>query len=190
MVRSLILGGIVFLSSGLALGQVGTKEWQIETALLAAPDGEKESASVRGYNDAGEFVWLREGSGTLICVADDPEADGFSVASYHRDLEPYMEFGRELRTQGMDFRQVFDAREEAVKSGGLQMPDKATLCVLTGEVNEETGEIENAYKRYVVYIPYATSESTGLPLQPASPGAPWIMDPGTHRAHIMINPPR
>src|SRR5690606_40281405 len=54
--------------------------------------------------------------------------------------------------------------------------------------NTETGEVTNGYLRYVVYIPYATAESTGLPLKPDVPGMPWIMDPGTHRAHIMINP--
>jgi hypothetical protein len=44
--------------------------------------------------------------------------------------------------------------------------------------------------RYVIYIPYATSASTGLPLKQDAPGMPWIMDPGTPRAHIMINPPQ
>jgi len=42
--------------------------------------------------------------------------------------------------------------------------------------------------RYVIYIPFATPESTGLPLSPEIPGGPWIMDSGTHRAHIMLNP--
>jgi len=46
------------------------------------------------------------------------------------------------------------------------------------------------YTRYVIYIPYATPESTGIPLTPMVDGAPWIMNPGTHRAHIMINPPK
>jgi hypothetical protein len=41
----------------------------------------------------------------------------------------------------------------------------------------------------VIYIPYATAESTGLPAKPGSPGMPWIMNPGTARAHIMIDPP-
>jgi hypothetical protein len=41
----------------------------------------------------------------------------------------------------------------------------------------------------VIYLPFATAESTGLSLK-ASPGAPWLMYPGTAGAHIMINPPR
>jgi len=53
-----------------------------------------------------------------------------------------------------------------------------------------TGEVQDGYQRSVIYIPYATAESTGLPTKPIAPGMPWIMDPGTHRAHIMIDPPR
>ena len=34
----------------------------------------------------------------------------------------------------------------------------------------------------------ATAETTGLPTKPHVKGMPWIMDPGTHRAHIMVGP--
>ena len=49
---------------------------------------------------------------------------------------------------------------------------------------------ESASLRWVVYIPYATAESTGLPLKPLVSGGPWIMFPDTYRAHIMISPPK
>ncbi|MDQ8185815.1 hypothetical protein [Pelagicoccus sp. SDUM812002] len=173
-----------------AFGKMPDSEWQISTALLAAPEEERDTATVLGYDETGEVITLREGSGSLVCLADDPKQDGFSVASYHKELEPYMVFGRQRRAEGLEFQEIFDAREQAVKSGRLKMPDRATLSVLTGDLNDETGEIENTYQRYVIYIPYATVESTGLPLKPATPGAPWIMNPGTHRAHIMVNPPK
>ena len=35
-----------------------------------------------------------------------------------------------------------------------------------------------------------THAGHGLALSETGPAMPWIMDPGTHRAHIMINPPR
>ena len=76
----------------------------------------------------------------------------------------------------------------------LKMPPQpTTLHLLEGkeaEIDEATGEVRNVNYRYVVYIPWATAESTGLPLKPLVEGGPWIMDPGTHRAHIMITPPR
>jgi hypothetical protein len=40
----------------------------------------------------------------------------------------------------------------------------------------------------VVYVPYATPESTGLSTTPGT--APWLMYPGTPGAHIMISPPK
>lgn len=101
--------------------------------------------------------------------------------------------GRELKAQGKSFQEIFDIREAEVKSGKLFMPKQATnLQVYTAPAenyNAETGEVTKGNFRYVVYIPWATAESTGLPLKPEAPGMPWIMDPGTHRAHIMINPP-
>jgi hypothetical protein len=43
-----------------------------------------------------------------------------------------------------------------------------------------------AQLRYVIYMPWATS--TGLPEILMASNHPWIMEPGTHRAHIMISP--
>ena len=101
-----------------------------------------------------------------------------------------MQRGRDLRAEGKKFKEVFDMREEEVKSGALTIPTNSILNVLTGKFNSESGELEDTYQRYVIYIPYATPETTGIPLVPSTPGGPWIMNPGTHRAHIMINPPK
>jgi hypothetical protein len=148
---------------------------------------------VYGYNAKGEFVMLRKGTNEFVCITDDPKASGFNVSCYHKDLEPFMARGRELKAQGKSFQEIFDIREVEVKSGKLFMPKQATnLQVFSApseNYNAETGEVTKGNFRYVVYIPWATAESTGLPLKPEAPGMPWIMDPGTHRAHIMINPP-
>ncbi|MFZ0389077.1 MAG: hypothetical protein WAN36_01355 [Calditrichia bacterium] len=166
---------------------------QIAAALQAAPEAFRENAAVLGYNPQGELVTLKKGSNEIICLADDPQRAGFSAAAYHKALEPFMARGRELRAQGKTNSEVFDIREAEAKSGKLKMPERgATLHVLSGPegyYNPETGKVENVIYRYVVYIPWATAESTGLPASPSTPGGPWIMDPGTHRAHIMINPP-
>ncbi len=170
--------------------EIPDKETQIAQAVLAAPLHQQVNASVLGYDLKGELVTLRQGSNDFICVADDPSKEGFSVAAYHKSLEEFMNRGRELRKQGLNATEIFEKREEEVAAGDLSMPDKTTLYVTSGELDPDTGEVENLYTRYVIYIPYATEESTGMPLKPIAPGAPWIMDPGTHRAHIMINPPK
>lgn len=184
---------IIFLTHITCFAQtIPSKEVQIKTATLAAPEDKRADATVYGYDSDGFFVVLRKGTNEMICIADDPKSEGFSVASYQSDLDPFMIRGRELKKEGKTFQEIFDTRESEAKSGTLKMPkDGATLFVLTGEkYNPETGEVSDTYLRYVVYLPWATSETTGLPLKPSAPGMPWLMDPGTHRAHIMITPPR
>ncbi len=182
----LVLGPVM----SLAAQEIPSKDWQIKTALMAVPKDYQDGAKVYGYDANGNFVTLQEGTNDYIALADNPKDDKFSTAAYHKDLEPFMARGRELKAQGKEFKEIFDIRENEVKSGQLKMPDKATLCVFTGTVNEDTMEIENPYVRYVFYIPYATGASTGLPTTPTPPGHAWLMDPGTHRAHIMITPPK
>jgi hypothetical protein len=183
---------LLFLSVHVSFAQIPSTEIQIKTALLAAPEDKREGAMVYGYNTKGEFVVLRKGTNEIVCLTDDPKSSGFSVSCYHKDLEPFMARGRELKAQGKSFQEIFNIREEEVKSGKLFMPKQATnLQVYTAPTeayNAQTGEVTKGNFRYVVYIPWATAESTGLPLKPEAPGMPWIMDPGTHRAHIMINP--
>jgi hypothetical protein len=174
--------------------QTPSQEIQLKTALLAAPEEMREGVTVLGYDSDGELHVLKKGNNGMICLADDPGTPGLNVSCYHETLEPFMQRGRELKKEGKSFQEIFDIREDEVKQGKLMMPkDGASLFVLTADAadyNPETGEVKDSYLRSVVYIPWATAESTGLPLKPAAPGMPWIMDPGTHRAHIMINPPR
>lgn len=183
---------IAYAVTACAQPQVNAEE-QIAVAVLAAPEEHREAATVYGYNSAGKLELLREGTNHLICTADDPSSESFSVACYHKDLQAFMERGRELRAEGKNRNEIFDIREEEAKSGVLKMPEQpTTLHLLEGQqasYDAETGTVPGAKYRYVVYIPFATAKSTGLPTQPIVPGGPWIMDPGTHRAHIMITPP-
>ena len=172
--------------------ELASADIQIKSALLAAPKEKRDSCTVYGYSADKQFILLRQGSNELICLADNPNEPGFSVACYVKDLEPFMQRGRELRKQGIKDDSLFNEREKEVKAGILQMPKTpAALYVYSAkdeEYDPKTGEVKNGYLRYVIYIPYATVASTGLPEKPSADGMPWIMDAGTHGAHIMINP--
>ncbi|MBL7858358.1 MAG: hypothetical protein JNM57_11770 [Cyclobacteriaceae bacterium] len=186
---------LILFCVGMASAQtIPTAEVQIKTAVLSAPEALRDKAMVYGYSATGEFIVLRKGENEMICLADDPAQSGFNVSSYHKDLDPFMARGRELKKQGKSPKEILDIREMEVKQGKLKMPAQpTTLFVLTAadeKYDRTIGEVKDTYLRYVIYIPYATAESTGLPLKPEAPGMPWIMDPGTHRAHIMINPPK
>lgn len=174
--------------------QIPSAELQIHGAVQAAPPETRDGATVLGYDPNGKLVTLRKGTNQMICLADDPNREDFSVACYHKDLEPFMARGRELKAEGKKGKERFTIRQTEVKAGTLKMPDHpTTLHVLnskTGQFDLKTGDIKDAYIRYVVYMPFATGETTGLPTKPSGPGVPWLMDSGTYRAHIMITPPR
>jgi len=165
---------------------------QIQTAELAAPADKRGASSVYGYSEKGAFILLRKGTNEMICLADDPKIPGLSVACYHQDLEPFMKRGRDLKAEGKTPKEASDIRDHEAKSGWFPMPKQpASLFVYTAKAenyNPETGSVKDGYLRYVIYTPYATAASTGLPLKPDAPGMPWLMDPGTPRAHIMISP--
>jgi hypothetical protein len=171
---------------------IAGEEAILATALMAAPKESRDSCKVIGYNEAGELITLREGSNQFIVLADDPNKEGFSAACYHISLEPFMARGRELKAEGKGREEIFKIRGEEIKSGKLKMGNAgSTLHIYYGpnaEYDPESGKVKEAKYRYVVYLPYATPESTGLPIQPVASNHPWIMDPGTHRAHIMISP--
>lgn len=188
LIICLTISGLAKLSA-----QTPSADIQIKGALLACPTELRDGAMVYGYGPKNEWVVLRKGTNGMVCLADSPDQSGFSASCYQKDLDPFMARGRELKAAGKTQKEVFDIRESEVKSGKLIMPKSpATLFVYSASAenyNAQTGEVKNGNFRYVVYIPYATAESTGLPLKPEVPGMPWLMDPGTHRAHIMINPP-
>jgi hypothetical protein len=167
---------------------------QIAGALAAAPADRREGATVLGYSPTGELATLREGTNELVCLADKPGDDRFHVACYHRSLEPYMQRGRELRAEGVESAESFRIRHEEADAGTLKMPDSpAALYNLGGPLSifdEATGEVTGGSWVWVVYTPWATEKSTGLPTTPQMPGAPWIMLPGTASSHIMIVQPR
>lgn len=186
-------GLMMFLLLPVAAGaQELPKDAQIAQAVLAAPEDRRADATVIGF-EGGKAVTLRPGTNDLVCVADNPAAEGITVACYHKDLDAFMARGRELTAQGVTEDRVRDqTRWDEVKAGKLTMPkEPTTLYVTTAKgFDPATGKLEGAYTRWVLYVPFATAATTGLPTKPAGPGAPWLMDPGTPGAHIMISPPR
>lgn len=189
---ALILFGAVATGAIPASAQTPPAEAQIAAALHAAPEGERADATVLGYGMDGSLTTLRKGSNALVCLADDPKHEAWSVACYHGSLEPYMARGRELRAEGVtDPREVYQRRWAEADAGTLAMPEKpAMLYVMTGDGYDPASDsVANPFVRWVLYTPWATPESTGISPQPTAPGAPWLMFPGTAGAHIMITPP-
>jgi len=182
---------MVILASISAAADVPSAQVQIAGAVLAAPAELRDGAAVLGYDAQGGRVMIREGKNEMICLASDPTKTAFNVACYHKDLEPFMARGRELLAQKITGPKRNEIRFKEVEEGKVPMPKAPrTLYVLTGKsFDAATGTVQDAYLRWVIYVPFATAESTGLSTK-GSDGAPWLMSPGTAGAHIMINPPK
>jgi hypothetical protein len=175
--------------SGAPAGTVMSAEQQIASAVLPLPADLRAGATVLGYTPDGRFVTLRQGSGAMTCLASNPAMPRFHVACYHKSLEPFMARGRELRAQGVSGDNVDSIRFREARAGTLRLPkEPALLYSLTGDrYDPATNSAPGARALFVVYIPYATAESTGLSATPVR-GAPWIMLPGTPKAHVMFTP--
>jgi len=189
--KTMIVISTVLLASAAVAADVPSPEVQIAAALLPAPAELRDGAAVIGYNAQGEAVSLRAGKNELVCLANNPANTRFSVACYHKDLEPYMARGRELAAQKITGDKSHEVRWKEIAEGKLSMPrEPRSLYVITGTgFDAASGKVTNSYLRWVIYVPYATPESTGLSTK-AADNAPWLMYPGTAGAHIMINPPR
>lgn len=161
---------------------------QIAAAVTALPEELRAGASVLGYSPAGKLVSLREGKNDMICLAPIPGQKDFHSACYHKGMEAFMARGRALREQGVTGAQVDTVRFAEVKAGKLKMPSQPTMLyqIFGGTFDPATEKVTGGSWLYVTYIAFATSGTTGLSSKP-SKTAPWIMFPGTPKAHIMFS---
>lgn len=165
---------------------------QIAAATLPLPEEFRASATVLGHAAPDAPLGaIRQGDGAFVCLAPVARAQRFHAACYHRTLEPFMARGRALRDAGTTGDRVDSVRFAEARAGRLAMPSgPATLYSLTGPADgydPATNVAKGARPLVVVYIPGATEASTGLSTKPQQ-GTPWLMFPGTPKAHIMFTP--
>lgn len=190
MKRVLTIAVLIFAAlPRLVLSQQKPEDRVIAEALSALPKPLRDGAGVRAHRD-GELVVLRESTNGLICLGDDPAAEGWHVACYQADLEPFMARGRQLRAEGVTERAEIDSvRLAEIESGKLRFPTGPralySLFGKEGAFDPTTGEAEGAGGLYVLYVPYATEETIGITTV-SSRDRPWLMAPGRPWAHIMI----
>ena len=188
---ALVLGAVL---PAVAVGQnppaqVASPAQQIALAVLPAPKGFRDASTVLGYRPDGQLVRLRLGDNGIICLADDPKERGFHASCYHQSLEPFMARGRAIRARFGNKRDLSDSlRLMDIRAGRIKMPSNAVLYqiyAVDDSVNVATAAIKSPSFLDVVYMPGATTKSTGLTTD-ALRGTPWLMAPGKPWAHIMI----
>jgi hypothetical protein len=188
---ALIPIAIVFMDSSTTSAQRASKPLppaqQIAMAVTPLPEDARAGATVLGYDESGKLVPLRDGKNEMICLAPTPGASNFHSACYHRAMEPFMARGRALRAEGVKDAQVDTIRFAEVKSGKLPVPKEPTMLyqIFGGTFDPASGSVANGRRLYVTYIPFATAATSGLSTKP-SDTQPWLMFPGTPKAHIMF----
>jgi hypothetical protein len=161
---------------------------QIAQAVAPLPVYMRAGATVLGYTAVGKpLVTLRAGTNGMICLAPDPAVTDFHSACYHRSMDPFMARGRALRARGVRGAQVDSVRFAEVRSGKIVMPKQPAMLyqIFGGTFDTVTSQVHGGTSLVVAYIPYATPDKTGLSPR-ASETDPWIMWPGTPKAHIMF----
>jgi hypothetical protein len=177
-------------SQAAAPATLPTVEQQIAAAVLPMPKSLRDSATVMGYRTAGKLEVIRKGSNGMTCLALFAVEKEFHAACYQNGMEPFMARGRELRAQGVKTTAGVDSiRFKEVKAGKLKMPKQAMMYQIFGSDSSwdrATNKVTGAQELLVLYMPFATSATSGLPTTPSATG-PWIMFPGTPKAHMMLS---
>ena len=190
LIRALMVAtaAAVIVPPAAAQGSQRPDSWEIAAAVLPLSDSLRAGARVLIYRGP-DLVEVRAGTNEMICLGDDPAHKGLQVSCYHKSLEPFMARGRELRAAGITKREAVDsARLADVKSGRIVMPSSAILSSIFADSDSfdaVAGPPEKHRALDVIYLPYATQESSGITEQPAT-DRPWLMFPGLPWAHVML----
>ena len=177
--RSAVITCIFALVTTIAVS-TQTNDQKISDAIKALPESMREGAAVVEYDADGYRTVIREGSNSLVCEPDDPNVEGFRVGCYHQNRIARLNFERQFAATGKSAAEVFQARSAKVDAGLLPLPVAGQMAYFLAGADEASATPTRS-----VRLPYATSESTGLPIERGQDGV-WLMQAGTNRAHIMI----
>ncbi len=161
-----------------------TNEEMIAQAIRPLPDDLKEGATVYRYDPAtGERIVLRQGNNQVECRPKDEE--GFTRCSPTANASR-SDLSARLRAQGLSDEEVNAALADAEQKGLI---NPRIFGALSYRLYDEPDRIQLLW---IVSVPNATPEQLGMPTGAqrsnaiAGHGTPWMMEPGTPGAHLMI----
>lgn len=162
---------------------------QLAAAVLPLPEEMRAGAAVMGFKTEGKLEMLKPGTNGMICLALWPTRPDFHVACYHESLEPFMARGREIREKMGARANVDSIRYKEIAEGKIKMPKAGALYSITGKKDAwdpKTLKVAPGTNHLgVIYVPGSTGADIGVSTRPSTSG-PWLMFPGTPKAHIMV----
>ena len=178
--RSLIALGAFALAAPFA-GEAQSVEQTIERALAAAPGRAAADATVVRWTADHTWEVIKEGTNRLACFdrSGEPGRRPFAVqCTSVANLERVAQ-NRRFRAETASAEALRDRIAAAEADGSRVEPEYGSLWIAMNGQDRESARIHTT-----IAVPFATTESTGLPDNPQAGGA-WIMDAGTSGAHIM-----
>ncbi|MDO8271579.1 MAG: hypothetical protein Q7U82_06610 [Gammaproteobacteria bacterium] len=156
----------------------------IAQAIRPLPEDLRAEATVFRYDPtSGERIVLRQGSNHVECRPKDEE--GFTrctpTATASRS-----DLSSRLRAQGLSDEDVNAALAEAERKGEI---NARIFGSISYRLYDEPDRIQLLW---ILSVPNATPEQLGMPIGSqrsnaiAGKGTPWMMEPGTPSAHLMI----
>jgi hypothetical protein len=189
---ALIIAGVLLVSTA-ALAQrqggappslplaPGVSQAEVDKALLAAPIGLKDQATVIKWKSDFTYDTLRKGSNRLVCfdLSGFPLEQPFSVEC--TSIANLDRKAQNLKAEAAGDRKKSEAIIGAMEKDGTRVkPEYGSVWYELGGPDQQS-----ARGHRMIAVPDATTQSTGLPDNPKQGGA-WIMNAGTMTAHIMI----
>ena len=179
----LLAAAVVAMSvSGSLLAQ--SDQALIAQAVLPLPEDLRADATVYRYDpETGERIVLRQGSNQVECRPKDEE--GFTRCAPTANASR-SDMSAKLRAQGMSDEDIA-ATLVSAEARGLIRP--RVFGALSYRLYDEPDRIQLLW---IISVPDATPEQLGMPTGSqrdnslAGRGTPWMMNPGTSGAHLMI----
>jgi hypothetical protein len=156
----------------------------IAQATLPLPEDVRAGATVYTYDKAtGARKVLREGTNAVECM---PKGDDGFTWCYSKATAARRDFQAKLRAEKKTDKEIEAAMAEATAAGTIKPTPFGTWSYRL------YGKKDRIQLLWVMSVPNATPESIGVSEGSQrdealkGQGMPWLMLPGTERAHIMI----
>jgi hypothetical protein len=179
-----VVAALTLASPLLMAAQAPSVEAQIKEAVAILPEDLRADATVVTYDPAtGARKVLRQGTNFLEC--QPKMADGFERC-YNKSLASRRDLEAKLRAEKKTDEQVSQGVAAAIKGGTLPTPPPGMMSYRGYDKSDRI------QKLWVWSAPNATPESIGVSTASqrdaaiAGKGLPWMMNPGTPGAHVMI----
>jgi hypothetical protein len=160
----------------------GASQGDVDKALLAAPAGLRDQATVITWKPDFTYDTLRKGTNHLVCYdrSGFPLQQPFAVQC--TSLANLDRVAQNLKAEALGDRKQSAAMLDALERNGTRVkPEFGSVWYHLSGADPEHVSLH----QITVAVPGATTESLGLPDNPRQGGV-WIMNAGTTTAHLMV----